>query len=90
VLWDDVAISSTEQNCQRILRRRWLLLCRPISLVEQADCGEIFAVLDGVGSAPKGMAAAPEVCDGLVKFIDHTGSNPSDKDFLQSLLRQAN
>jgi serine/threonine protein phosphatase PrpC len=69
---------------------RFRLLCRPIPLVEQASCSEIFAVLDGVASAPKGMAAAQEVCDGLVKFFDRTGSKPSDQDLLQSLLMQAN
>jgi len=37
---------------------RFRLLCHPIPLVAQGNQGEIFAVLDGVGSAPKGMAAA--------------------------------
>jgi len=69
---------------------RFRLLCRPIPLVEQADCGEMFAVLDGVGSAPKGMAAAQEVCDGLVKFFERTGSETPGQELLQALLILAN
>jgi hypothetical protein len=37
---------------------RFRLLCLPVPLVSEQDRGEIFAVFDGIGSAPKGMAAA--------------------------------
>lgn len=47
---------------------RFRLLCRPVPIVEEENRGEIFAVCDGVGSAPKGMGAAQAVCDVLLKF----------------------
>jgi serine/threonine protein phosphatase PrpC len=69
---------------------RFRMLCHPIPLVEQANRGEIFAVLDGVGSAPKGMAAAQEVADILVKFFEAENCSAGGVDALQTLLRIAN
>lgn len=69
---------------------RFRILCRPIPLVTQANRGEIFAVLDGVGSAPKGMTAAQEVTDVLVKFFDAENSLPGGLEVLQALLQSAN
>lgn len=47
---------------------RFRLLSRDVPLVAQKDIGEIYAVFDGVGSAPKGMAAAQTMADCLVRF----------------------
>jgi len=69
---------------------RFRLLCHPIPLVKQKQRGEIFAVLDGVGSAPQGMAAAQAVCDVLVNFFDNTSELVADQVALQALLTQAN
>lgn len=69
---------------------RFRLLCNPVPLIAQANRGEIFAVLDGVGSAPKGMAAAQVVCDGLVKFFDTNHQVSADKGLLDSILINAN
>lgn len=69
---------------------RFRLLCHPIPLIAQANRGEIFAVLDGVGSAPKGMAAAQEVCDGLVRFFDTNHQVSTGKGLLDSILANAN
>jgi len=69
---------------------RFRLLCHPIPLVAQANQGEIFAVLDGVGSAPKGMAAAQVVCDGLVRFFDPNGQGSAEKEGLETILADAN
>ena len=69
---------------------RYRLLCRPIPLVEQADRGEIFAVCDGVGSAPRGRDAAQEVCDILVKFYENAKELSPTAETLIALLDQAN
>jgi len=69
---------------------RYRLLCRPIPLVEQAERGEIFAVCDGVGSAPRGRDAAQEVCDVLVKFYENAKDLSPTVETLTSLLDQAN
>ncbi len=69
---------------------RYRLLCRPISLVELAERGEIFAVCDGVGSAPRGRDAAQEVCDVLVKFYKNAAELSPTAETLISLLDQAN
>lgn len=69
---------------------RYRLLCRPIPLVEQAGRGEIYAVCDGVGSAPKGMAAAQEVCNILVRFYENAKMLPASSEAILDLLNQAN
>lgn len=69
---------------------RFRLLCHPIPLIAQANRGEIFAVLDGVGSAPRGMAAAQVVCDGLVSFFDANYQGLVEKGLLDSILTNAN
>jgi serine/threonine protein phosphatase PrpC len=69
---------------------RYRLLCRPIPFVEQADRGEIFAVCDGVGSAPRGRDAAQEVCDVLVKFYENAKELSPTAETLIALLDQAN
>lgn len=69
---------------------RYRLLCRPIPLVAQAGRGEIFAICDGVGSAPKGMAAAQEVCNILVRFFENTRELPATSESICFLLNQAN
>lgn len=69
---------------------RFRLLCHPIPVIAQANRGEIFAVLDGVGSAPKGMAAAQEVCDGLVRFFDPIDQVSDEERLLNAILTSAN
>lgn len=69
---------------------RYRLLCRSVPLVDQAENGEIFAVCDGVGSAPRGRDAAQEVCDVLVRFYDSALSAPASADTMHALLQDAN
>lgn len=68
---------------------RFRLLCAPVPLVVKAKRGEIFAVCDGVGSAPKGMAAAQKICDVLVNFFDPGKTQTPDADAILALLREA-
>ena len=50
--------------------------------------GEIYAVLDGVGSAPMGMQAAQHIADQLMNF--YTTDIPATISGLESLLKQIN
>ena len=68
---------------------RFRLLCRPVPIVVSACRGELFSVCDGVGSAPKGMAAAQAVCDVLVRFYDDH-KLPALAETIQELLVRAN
>jgi serine/threonine protein phosphatase PrpC len=45
------------------------LLGNEAPLIARSGCGQIFAVFDGIGSAPRGGAAAQEMCDRLVDFF---------------------
>jgi serine/threonine protein phosphatase PrpC len=45
------------------------LLGNTVPIVKNADCGQIFAVFDGMGSAPKGGYAAQTMSDSLIQFI---------------------
>ncbi len=57
---------------------RYRLLGQHIPLVEQADQGQIFAVFDGMGSAPRGGEAAQLVCDSLISLYKGKRSEPLD------------
>lgn len=48
---------------------RYRLLPKDIPLVKAANRGELFAVLDGIGSAPKGMSAAQYMADSILDFF---------------------
>ena len=50
--------------------------------------GEIYAVMDGVSSAPKGMQAAQHIADQLMNF--YTTDIPATISGLESLLTQIN
>ena len=66
------------------------LLSRDISLVEKAERGEIFAVFDGIGSAPEGARAAIHMCDALIGFFRGNEKFPATPEGLMSLLLEAN
>lgn len=58
---------------------RFRLLNRDVPLVSGSAVGEIFAVADGVGSAPLGMSAAQYLCDQLVRMYEPSSDrNRSD------------
>lgn len=65
---------------------RYRLLCAPVPLVVAADRGEILAVCDGVGSAPRGMSAAQEICDTLLRFFELSKFDTQDTGAILSLL----
>ena len=69
---------------------RYRLLSKDIPLVGRSGRGELFAVLDGMGSAPMGMAAAQAVADCLLEFYRKTDEIPADSNGLNQLLLQTN
>lgn len=69
---------------------RYRLLTNDIPLVGKSGRGELFAVLDGMGSAPLGMASAQIVCDDLLKFYREPGQFHPDEAGLVQLLDMSN
>lgn len=69
---------------------RFRLLPQEIPLVKKANRGEIFAVLDGIGSAPLGMSAAQSVADSLIEFFRLPDTVKADWEALYSILFQTN
>jgi len=69
---------------------RYRMLSKDIPLVRKSGRGELFAVLDGMGSAPKGMAAAQAVADCLLEFYRKPDEIPADSNGLIQLLLQTN
>lgn len=69
---------------------RYRLLTKDIPLVGKSGRGELFAVLDGMGSAPLGMASAQCVCDDLVRFYRELEIFSQDVQGILSLLYESN
>jgi PPM family protein phosphatase len=69
---------------------RYRLLPREVALVGRQNRGELFAVFDGIGGAPKGRQAAQEMSDWLVRFYQHPLLYPGSCEGLYQLLMEAN
>jgi serine/threonine protein phosphatase PrpC len=69
---------------------RYRLLSGDISMVCRSGRGEIFAVLDGIGSAPRGMQAAQAMADCLIDFYRKPTEIPADSNGLMTLLLRTN
>ncbi len=69
---------------------RYRMLTREVPLVRKSGRGEIVAVLDGIGTAPLGMAAAQAVADCLLDFYRKPDKNPANIQGLMTLLQSAN
>lgn len=69
---------------------RYRLLTRDIPVVGQSCKGELFGVLDGIGSAPMGMAAAQAIADCLVDFFRKTDAYSANWQGLNKLLHKTN
>lgn len=69
---------------------RYRLLSKDIPLVGKSGRGELFAVLDGIGGAPRGMQAAQAVADSLLDFYRRPEEILADSNGLHQLLLQAN
>lgn len=69
---------------------RYRLLHADIPLIAQAHKGQLFAVFDGIGSAPRGGEAAQKMCDDLILFFREGTSCKPDAQSLEDLLINAN
>jgi len=66
------------------------MLSRDVPLVAKRERGEIFAVFDGIGSAPQGRHAAQEMAEYLVKFYREAETGHSGWRGLKRVLADAN
>jgi serine/threonine protein phosphatase PrpC len=65
---------------------RYRLLPKTIPLVAKSNRGEVFAVFDGIGSAPEGMHSAQHMADTLEQFfLERSDCEPSTQDFSRLL-----
>lgn len=78
------------KSSQKPYEDRYRLLAKEISLVGQSGRGELFAVLDGIGGAPRGMQAAQAVADCLLDFYRKPDEVAPDGSGLNILLLNAN
>lgn len=69
---------------------RYRLLTGDIPAVGQSGRGELFGVLDGIGSAPMGMAAAQAMADCLADFFRRKDVYTADWQGLYNLLHKTN
>ena len=69
---------------------RYRLLSRDIPLVAKSGRGELFAVCDGISSAPLGRSAAQTVADALLAFYRDPTTYPATTEGLERILLQAN
>ena len=69
---------------------RFRLLSKEIEIVREAERGEIFAVFDGVSSAPMGMRSAQAMADALIAFFTEPDSHQPTTDGLRRLILEAN
>ncbi len=63
-------------------------LAKPV--VKRQDRGEIFAVFDGIGSAPDGMHSAQHMCDALLTYYSQPESCTGTWEGIRDLLFTAN
>ena len=69
---------------------RYRLLTKDIAVVGQSGRGELFGVLDGIGSAPRGMAAAQAIADCLANFFLKKDAYSADWQGINNLLYKTN
>jgi PPM family protein phosphatase len=87
---DLVAVAWLRGAKHKFYEDRYRCLSRTVPLVKNHSRGELFAVFDGIGSAPKGMAAAQEMCDCLVEFYRQPEMIPYTWEGIRDLLMTAN
>lgn len=84
-----VGVASVKGLNHHLNEDRYRLLGGNVPVVEHAHRGHLFAVMDGVGSAPKGMRAAQCVADTLTRFYTDP-TVPDTADGVARLLEAAN
>jgi PPM family protein phosphatase len=69
---------------------RYRILSKDIPLVGGQDRGELFAVFDGIGSAPKGRQAAQAMADIMIEFYQDLAAYPPSPEGVGSLFYRGN
>lgn len=83
-------VESLQGKKNRPNEDRYRLLHADIPLVAKAERGTLFAVFDGIGSAPRGGEAAQVMCDALIKFFREKTLLKPDVVSIEELLSAAN
>jgi PPM family protein phosphatase len=86
----DCAVAYLKGTKHKIYEDSFRMLPREIPLVGQCRRGEIFAVFDGIGSAPEGRHAAQHMADRLISFFRHPVLYPASRQGVEALLLEAN
>jgi serine/threonine protein phosphatase PrpC len=84
------AVAYLKGTKHKIYEDSFRMLPREIPLVEKCGRGEIFAVFDGIGSAPEGRRAAQYMADRLIEFFRRPDVYPVTLQGLETLLLESN
>ena len=79
-------VGSLQGKKNRPNEDRYRLLHSDIPLVFKSGRGQLFAVFDGIGSAPRGGPAAQQMCDALIEFFRKGTRYKADAGSLKELL----
>ncbi|MBF0225851.1 MAG: SpoIIE family protein phosphatase [Desulfobacterales bacterium] len=85
-----VAVSHAKGTKHKVYEDNFRMLPRDIPLVMEKKRGELFAVFDGIGSAPKGQHAAQVMADKLISFYREPDIYNSSFEGINTLLMEAN
>lgn len=71
------AVAWLKGSKHKFYEDRYRLLGTAVPLVGKSNRGELFAVFDGMGSAPQGMQSAQYMCDMLLNFYMEPDQYPA-------------
>jgi PPM family protein phosphatase len=86
----NAAVAWMKGTKHKFYEDRYRMLSKEIPLVESRHRGELFAVFDGIGSAPRRREAAQEMCNYLLRFFSMSDEHESSWEGLRRLLMEAN
>lgn len=84
------AVAWLKGTKHRFYEDRYRMLPKDVPLVGRQKRGELFAVFDGIGSAPEGRRAAQEMSDYLLRFYQETEKRASSWEGVRQLLFEVN
>lgn len=82
------AVAEIKGSTHSFYEDRSRMLTNEAPLVREAERGELFAVFDGVGSAPMGMRAAEAMGDELIEFFEKPDQWKDTTEGLETLIRE--
>ena len=84
------AVAWLKGNRHKYYEDAFRMLPRDIPLVSASRRGELFAVFDGIGSAPEGRHAAQVAADFMLQFYREPEKYPARWESVQAILLEAN